>query len=80
MDNLNDKISNEAQNQPSCLGAVSGSNFKLILTIAVIWILYVFGWYFAYTINNVMCGFIMVMLTITMTPLMATGAAIDYFR
>jgi len=25
MDNLNDKISNEAQSQPSCLGAVSGS-------------------------------------------------------
>jgi hypothetical protein len=25
MDNLNDKQSNEAQNQPSCLGAVSGS-------------------------------------------------------
>ena len=23
MDNLNDKISNEAQSQPSCLGAVS---------------------------------------------------------
>jgi hypothetical protein len=27
MDNLNDKISNEAQSQPSCLGAVSGSIF-----------------------------------------------------
>jgi predicted RNA-binding protein with PUA domain len=25
MENLNDKLSNEAQNQPSCLGAVSGS-------------------------------------------------------
>jgi hypothetical protein len=25
MDNLKDKVSNEAQNQPSCLGAVSGS-------------------------------------------------------
>ena len=25
MDNLNEKLSNEAQNQPSCLGAVSGS-------------------------------------------------------
>lgn len=25
MDNLNDKLSNEEQNQPSCLGAVSGS-------------------------------------------------------
>lgn len=25
MNNLNDKLSNEAQSQPSCLGAVSGS-------------------------------------------------------
>ena len=25
MDNLNNKLSNEAQNQPSCLAAVSGS-------------------------------------------------------
>jgi len=25
MDNLNDKLSNEAQNQPSCLGVVSGN-------------------------------------------------------
>lgn len=29
MDNFNDKLSNEAQSQPSCLGAVSGSlSFK----------------------------------------------------
>jgi hypothetical protein len=34
MDNLNDKLSDEAQSQPSCLGAVSGSvsliMFKII--------------------------------------------------
>lgn len=27
MDNLNNKLSNEAENQPSCLGAVSSSLF-----------------------------------------------------
>jgi len=27
MDNLNNKLSNEAQNQPSCLGAVSGGYY-----------------------------------------------------
>ena len=27
MDNLNDKLSNEAQSQPSCLGAVMRSDF-----------------------------------------------------
>jgi hypothetical protein len=31
MDNLNDKLSNEAQNQPSCLGAVIGSAFRSAL-------------------------------------------------
>mgnify|MGYP001231120414 CR=1 FL=1 len=30
MDNLNDKLSNEAQTQPSCLGAVSGSYYKIL--------------------------------------------------
>lgn len=29
MDNLNDKISNEAQSQTSCLGAVSSSALKM---------------------------------------------------
>ena len=28
MDNLNDKLSNEEQSQPSCLGAVSGNAIK----------------------------------------------------
>ena len=32
MDNLNDKLSNEAQSQPSCLGAVS-SRFSIVKTI-----------------------------------------------
>ena len=29
MDNLNEKLSNKAQSQPSCLGAVSGSKIFL---------------------------------------------------
>ena len=32
MDNLKDKLSNEAQSQPSCLGAVSGSYKPLTLS------------------------------------------------
>lgn len=38
MDNLNNKLSNEAQNQPSCLGAVSGSFLfdKALLEKAII--------------------------------------------
>lgn len=28
MDNLNNKLSNEEQSQPSCLGAVSGSHYN----------------------------------------------------
>lgn len=30
MDNLNDKLSNEAQSQPSCLGAVSSRLFAVM--------------------------------------------------
>ena len=30
MDNLKDKLSNESQSQTSCLGAVSGSYFKIL--------------------------------------------------
>ena len=33
MDNLNDKLSNEAQSQPSCLGAVSDSDFLELLDL-----------------------------------------------
>jgi hypothetical protein len=29
MDNLNNKLSDEAQSQPSCLGAVTGSAFNI---------------------------------------------------
>lgn len=38
MNNLNNKLSDEAQNQPSCLGAVSGSGFtRLELGEAWMW-------------------------------------------
>jgi hypothetical protein len=39
MDNLNEKLSNEAQSQPSCLGAVSGSilSHKQILDNKMSW-------------------------------------------
>lgn len=33
MDNLNDKLSNETQRQPSCLGAVSGSSLSEAILI-----------------------------------------------
>jgi hypothetical protein len=36
MDNLNDKLSDEAQNQPSCLGAVIGGPNELEPVLALI--------------------------------------------
>lgn len=78
--NTNKTSSLENERQSSYLGAVSGIKIKLILSILCVWIAYGFGCLIAYETNNAMIGFGMVMVTITMIPLMATGAVIDYFR
>ena len=53
---------------------------KKILSLSIVWIIFLLLWYLSYKYDNGLYGFFMVIITISGLPFIIMGAIIDHFN